>query len=376
MAIAKLVKSALLKPNTKYFYTAPTYKQAKMIAWEMLLEFTRTLPNELVHKVNESELYVMIGNNSRIDIKGADDPDRLRGVGLDGCVLDEYADIKENVWKDIIQPALGDRKGWCWFIGTPRGFNHFWSLYESVPEKQGWSRFHFTSYDNPHFSKDEIDRIRKETNEDTFAQEYLAEFRRFEGLVYREFDPDNHVMDNDDRPIRFQKVIAGVDFGFKNPCSVMVIGCESNGRYWIVDEWYEVGKVTDELIDQCKSFHARYGIGSWYPDPAEPDRILEMRRAGLNCKTVNKDLVSGIARVRELFKANRINVIRNCRNTMIELGTYRYPEKKDELNYKEDPIKDMDHLMDAMRYALYTYDPSDLVKSADTVKYHGYRNKR
>ena len=373
MAIAKLMKASLLNPKTKYFYCAPTYKQAKMIAWEMLLDFVRKLPPELVGKVNESELYVTLGNGSRIDIKGADDPDRLRGVGLDGAVLDEYADMKQSVWREILQPALGDRKGFCWFIGTPRGFNHFWEIYESAAENRDWSHFHFTSYDNPHFDKEEIDRIRDETNEDTFAQEYMAEFRRFEGLVYREFDPKNHVREYDQRPQRFQRVIAGVDFGFTNPCTISIIGCESNGRYWKMDEWYETAKTTDELIEQCKSFQARYNVFAWYPDPAEPDRIEEMRRAGLNVRSVNKDVVSGIARLRSLYKANRIWVTRNCRNSLIELGTYRYQDPKDERNALEEPIKDNDHIMDADRYALYTYDPSDMRADMNKVVYHGYR---
>lgn len=371
LAIGKLVKSALLKNDSQYFYAAPTYKQAKMIAWEMLLDFTRRLPSELVHKVNESELYVLIGNNSKISIKGADDPDRLRGVGLNGCVLDEYADMKSNVWTEIIQPALGDKKGWCWFIGTPKGFNHFWELYESAAERDEWGRFHFTSYDNQYFSKEEIDRIRKDTDEDTFAQEYLAEFRRFEGLVYKEFDPDNHVFNNEEIPIRFSNVIAGVDFGFTNPCAVTIIGCESNGRYWVIDEWYERGQTTNELIEQCKAFLKRYSVSAWYPDPAEPDRIAEMRRAGLNCRKVNKDKVSGISRVRELFKANRLSIARNCKNVIRELGTYRYPDPKDDRNPLEEPIKDMDHALDGIRYALYTHDPTNISKPQ--VVYHGYR---
>jgi len=107
-------------------YLAPYYRQAKQVAWDYLCYYARDIPGT---KVNQSELRVDLLNGSRIRLAGAgDDPDALRGIYLDGVVLDEYADMSPRVWSEIVRPALVDRKGWAIFIGTPKGRNHFWRL--------------------------------------------------------------------------------------------------------------------------------------------------------------------------------------------------------------------------------------------------------
>src|SRR3990167_2029950 len=132
LAIYKILEDALMTKNGLFFYIAPTYRQAKMIAWQMLQEALHTLPKELVKKTNESELSAIVGNNSQIFLKGADDPNALRGVGLNGVILDEFADMKAIAFDEVIRPALTDKKGWCWFIGTPRGFNHFYDVFNKA----------------------------------------------------------------------------------------------------------------------------------------------------------------------------------------------------------------------------------------------------
>ena len=98
-------------------------------------------------KPNESSLEMFFHNGSRIKLKGADNEDSLRGVGLDGVVLDEYAMMKPQVWQEIIQPTITDKKGWAIFVSTPKGYNHFYDMYEKAKVLPNWDRFHFTSYD-------------------------------------------------------------------------------------------------------------------------------------------------------------------------------------------------------------------------------------
>lgn len=349
LSIYTLLKHALSKKNGKYFYIAPTYKQAKMIAWSMLLEAVNKLPNELVKKVNESELYVVVGNNSRIDIKGADNPDSLRGVGLHGVVLDEYADMKPNVFNEIIEPALADHKGWAMFIGTPKGFNHFFDLFNQADGQENWSHYRFTSYDNPFLEREELERIKLKTPEDVFMQEYMADFRKHEGLVYKEFDRDFHLYDDEQiRPGIVDRIVA-IDFGFTNPTAVLLIEKDSDSSYWVHDEWYKTGKTNTEIIEYVKSLDPSY----IYADPAEPDRIEEMKRHGLYVRDVNKDVAAGIDKVRELLKTQRLKVNKRCENLIWELETYSYPKKKDAHNPKEVPMKENDHAVDALRYALF-----------------------
>lgn len=350
-SVNTLVKAALLKQKGEYFYVAPTYKQAKMIAWKMLLESVEKLPKELVHKVNESELYVIIGNNSRIDIKGADNPDSLRGVGLDGVVLDEYADMKPNVFQEIIRPALTDKKGFAIFIGTPKGFNHFYDLFTYAETQENWGAYKFTTYDNPLIDPLEIEEARKAIDEDKFAQEYMADFRKMEGLVYKNFDRNTHLYEQKD--INKTVVLGAVDFGFTNPTAVLRIVQDNDNHYWVTDEWYRTGKTNEEIIEYIKS----QDFNKVYPDPAEPDRILEMERANINVQEVSKDIAKGIDSVRNLLKQNRLHIHKSCSNLISEMESYRYPDKKDDKNPDEKPIKENDHALDALRYALFMQEP-------------------
>jgi len=327
-----------------------------MIAWDMLRELTLKLPPELVKKVNESELYVIVGNNSKICIKGADDPDSLRGVGLNGVVLDEYADMKPRVFTEVIKPSLADKGGWCYFIGTPKGYNHFFDLWNTKKNEPGWACFRYTTYDNPRIAKEEIEEARKLLPEDTFAQEYLAEFRKFEGLVYKEFQREVHVKELP-ADKQWMEVIAGVDFGYTNPAAIVVIGKDFDNHFWVLEELYKTGLTNTEIIERCKNLREKHRINAFYPDHAEPDRIEEMTRAGLSCREVNKDIVKGIDKVRELFKAGRLKITPGCENLIWELEAYHYPPKKDNHNAQEEPIKEDDHCLDALRYALFTSEP-------------------
>lgn len=353
--VKTLVKAGLLKDNGQYFYVAPTYRQAKMIAWKMLQESYLALPPQLQGRINESELYIIIGNNTRIDIKGADNPDSLRGVGLDGIILDEYADIKPSVFEEIIQPALIDKEGWITFIGTPKGFNHFYDLfvYAQQHEDDGWKAFKFTSYDNPLINPAEIDKAKAQTTEDKFAQEYMADFRKMEGLVYKEFDRDTHLIDDKHVIKNRLEKIAGVDFGFTNPAVILSISRDNDNNYYVEDEWYHTGKVNAEIIEHAKTLD----INLFYPDPAEPDRIEEMKRANLTIRDVNKDIEKGIDAVRTLFMNKKLFINKRCRHLIWELENYRYKEKKDNHNDPEVPVKENDHCVDALRYALFMNSP-------------------
>jgi len=358
-AVNTLIKQALLTPDGLFWYVAPTYKQAKNIAWTMLQRSLRQLPEELVHKVNESELFVEIGNGSRIAIKGADNADSLRGTGIHGVVMDEYQDTKPSVFDEVIRPMLTDYKGWGIFIGTPKGFNHFYDLFTTLAPKRNWSTYRFTSFDNPLIDPKELEEARKTTPENKFAQEYLADFRKQEGLVYKEFDREKHVYK--EAKINSAETILGVDFGFTNPAAILTILKDKDRHYWVSGEYYKTGRTTAQIIEYCQSQKPTLV----YPDPAEPDRILEMENAGLNCREVIKDVATGIDRLHELFKAGRVHIHESCTNLIWELETYAYPDTRNinpnalNRNLKEDPIKENDHAVDALRYALYMQEPVD-----------------
>jgi len=160
-----------------YAYVAPLLKQAKIIAWARLKQMIAPLIPHGTVEVNESELFVRFTHNqATIRIFGADDPDRLRGVRLDGAVIDEVAQIKAEVWEEVIQPALADRKGFAWFIGTPKGINLFSSLYFAAQNKAEWYTARYTVYDTEALDPVEIERMRQSMSETTFAREFLCDF--------------------------------------------------------------------------------------------------------------------------------------------------------------------------------------------------------
>jgi hypothetical protein len=160
-----------------YFYVAPFLKQAKIIAWARLKQMVAPLMSSGMVEINESELYVRFTHNeAMIRIFGADNPDAMRGVRLDGTVIDEVAQIKPEVWDEIIQPALSDRKGWAWFIGTPKGINLFSSLYFGAGNRPDWAAARYTVFDTDALDAEEVARLQTTMAEVSFAREYLCDF--------------------------------------------------------------------------------------------------------------------------------------------------------------------------------------------------------
>lgn len=164
-----------LKSKTKdVFYIAPTYQQAKDIMWAMLKE----LGNEVIIAAHENTSVLTLRNGRKIYLKGADRPDTLRGVGLAFVVIDEYADIKPNVWEQIVRPALADVQGGALFIGTPKGRNHFYEMFKlgEAGKNPEWTSFHFTSYDNPLIPASEIEAAKESMSSFAFRQEFMSSF--------------------------------------------------------------------------------------------------------------------------------------------------------------------------------------------------------
>lgn len=175
--VNELIKAASTseKNNPRFAYIAPQLNQAKDIAWSYLLEYTECFGPD--RKVNASELWVELPNNSaRIRIYGADNPDRLRGIYLDGAVLDEFGDMDPTVWTQVIRPALSDRKGWAIFIGTPKGKNTFHKLWIAAEDDEDWHTLSLRASETGLLDEKELIDARKMMSEDEFAQEYECSF--------------------------------------------------------------------------------------------------------------------------------------------------------------------------------------------------------
>lgn len=160
------------KENARYFYLAPYYSQSKSIAWDYLLRFSQPV----LAKANQSELWVELINGARIRLFGADTPDSLRGQYCDGIILDEYADMKPRTWGEVVRPLLADRSGWAVFIGTPKGHNSFYDIYEQATQRDNWYVKVLRASQTGLLPDDELADARGSMSQDQYLQEFECDF--------------------------------------------------------------------------------------------------------------------------------------------------------------------------------------------------------
>ncbi len=205
-------------PDKATWYIAPTYKQAKMIAWEKL----KRIAKPWIAKTNESELSVQLTVGGSVRLHGAENYDNLRGPGLDLAIFDEFADIDPRAWTEVVRPMLSDRNGGALFIGTPKGHNHFREMYNtaSMDPSGAWGAWQFTTIEGGNVPPEEIEAARQDLDERTFRQEYEASFENmFGGRVYYAFDRAENI-----KPLIYvptDTLCWSLDFNVSPMCSVI-----------------------------------------------------------------------------------------------------------------------------------------------------------
>lgn len=247
-----ILTKAFEKPNQNFFFVAPTFSQARQILWEILKSKVR---DKLAKKINESRLEVELINGTRIFLKGADRADTMRGVSLDGCVLDEFSTVRDSkeVWQQVLRPALSDKKGWCLFISSPKGRDYFYDLYNNAKSSNDWKSWQFTTLDGGYVDEDEITAARNDLDERSFNQEYLSSFESFDGLVVPNFDRS---LNNTTETItEHDTLIFGIDFNINlMPCIVFV---KRNHELHAVDEFFGSFN-TAELMEAIKRRYPKH----------------------------------------------------------------------------------------------------------------------
>ena len=200
MCINHMIRDAMYSksPNSRYAFISPTFKQGKATAWDYIKTFAGKIPGV---KFNESELRADFPNGARTTILGAENDQALRGIFLDGCVLDETQSISPNLFPEIIRPALADRKGWCVFIGTPKGKNYFFELYEYAKKTEGWFASIHKASETKILDDDELKAPKSIMSEDLFDQEFECSFQAaitgsYYGTLIEELEKNNKVVEN------------------------------------------------------------------------------------------------------------------------------------------------------------------------------------
>ena len=228
------------KQDGRYAYVAPYYAQAKTIAWDYLMKFSA--PVRINHNV--SELWVELVNGNRIRLFGADNPDAMRGLYLDGVVLDEYADMKPSIWGAVIRPLLADRKGWATFIGTPKGHNQFWDVYNNATQDPDWYVKTLRASQTGLLPDEELSDAAKSMSEDQYLQEFECDFESaiigsYYGKEMRQLTDMGRITDVKHDPMF--KVHTAWDLGYSDDTSIWFFQV-IHGEIRLLDYHYSNGQ--------------------------------------------------------------------------------------------------------------------------------------
>ena len=248
-----------LKRNERRWIVFPTYRQAKMVSWSILKDIFAKKDVS----INETELSITFDNGAKIELKGADKPDSLRGVSTTMVVMDEYSYMKENVWGEIIQPTLAETKGNALFVGTPTGVqNHFYDLFVKGQSKGGdYKSWQFTTLEGGFISEEEVENAKKNLDKRTFEQEYLASFLTAANRAAYNFNRDYHCKVMDKSPRMFW----GIDFGVASYMTAILMCENTAGEVYVFDE---IGLQNSNTFELAKLMQEKAPGLPVYPDPA------------------------------------------------------------------------------------------------------------
>ena len=358
LCITEMMKYAT-KPLQNIWYVAPTFKMAKEICWSNL----KIILNEFnwIEDINETNLTIRIKkSNSVISLKSADQPDALRGTGINFLILDEFADIDKRTWFEVLRASIADTLGDVLFTGTPRGYGNWsYEMYLKGKQDEEWESFQFTTLQGGMVDKQELEQARLDLDVRTFRQEFEGTFENYAGAVYYNFHPVESV---NDKQIDWKKPLhIGMDFNV-DPMSACVAQIEKEKIYF-VDEIVIYSSNTDEM---CQEIHDRYGTKIpifIYPDPASRQRktsaggrtdLSILQNAGFKVKakfkhTAIRDRVNAVnSRLKDSLGKRYIFVSQSCKTLIKGLQRQIYKENTN-IPDKEDGY---DHMNDALGYLI------------------------
>lgn len=345
---------------------APTYK---MLQQATLPTFFEQFP-EYRKYYKEQKNIIEFPNGKNVYIRSAEDPLSMEGITADWAWGDEAGLFTILAWT-VLRSRTSLTRGQILLTTTP--YNMGWlylDFFKPFEEKRDADLTVVTwaSVDNPYFPADFYAKEKLRLPPEEFARRYEGQFKKMTGLVY-DFPSSQIIAPIEGLAQKADARFAGMDWGFRNPAAIPVI-YRYDDVYYIVDEWKRAEMVTSEILAQAKLMMKEHRLQRFYPDPAEPDRLEEARRDGLPVYPVSKDITAGVGFVKSLIFEKRLFIYNTCILTLDEINQYHYPEPKANQEGKppkEEPEKVNDHLMDAMRYALYSHPRSGIVFKASPL---------
>lgn len=369
-------------PDSKVMYVAPTYQMCRNIVWGPLKNKLRDL--NWIKKVNESRLEIVLRNNSIIMLRGADSPDSLRGIGLNAAIIDEVADIKPEVWTEVLRPTLSDKSGIAMFLGTPKGVgNWFKDLYDMADVNDDWQAWQFTTLDGGNVPEEEVEAAKRDLDPMTFLQEYGASFNTATNQVYYAFKPENNVKKYEVDKEKLKNIIIGTDFNV-SPMATVVAVQTMTGLH-IIDEICLYSSNTDEMVAEVRNRYPKQHI-TCFPDPAGVQRktsaggrtdISILQNAGWDVKykprhPLVKDRINSVNSL--LLNTNgdsRLLIDPKCKELIKCLARFSY--KEGTLIPDKNGKADYSHFPDALGYGVdYMFPIARHVKSQPQQTYGMY----
>jgi hypothetical protein len=355
-AINHIIKDAVLnqKEAPRYAYIAPTYGQAKRVAWDYLVKYSTPLGGTQ----NISELRVDFWGR-RIQLYGSDNPEALRGQYFDGVILDEIGDQNPKIWTDIIRPALADRLGWCLFIGTPKGHNHFKDLRDRAETEDGWGLLEFKASQTGVIAQTELDAAKSEMGEDKYLQEFECSFNAavegsYYGQILNDLETKNHIQEipRDD----LCRTITAWDLGMGDSTAIWVAQL-AGSEVRLIDYYENNGVGLDKYVHWLRD-------NNWasaehiLPHDVQvrelgsgKSRLEVLQEAGLNVRIASRMSVDdGIQAVRRLLPRCWFNVPA-VKQGLDCLRNYRREFDEKRKVFYDRPLHDWSsHGSDAFRY--------------------------
>lgn len=358
LATVELARAALEGKNRNCWYVAPTYRMAKEIAFDMLTDY---IPPHYIRKKTENPPQIILKNGSAIAMKGADNPDSLRGRALDFVIMDEFADMKMYAWTEVLRPSLSDREGSAMWIGTPKGRNHFYDLWAyGIDGHEDWSSYQFTTIEGGNVAEKEIESARRDLDERTFNQEYEAQFVTYAGVIYYNFSREDSVTPCKDSG---DTLHIGMDFN-TNPMSGIVFQRDGH-TLRAIDEIVIFGSNTEEMVDEIKVRYPRRNI-IIYPDPAAKQKktsaggktdLSILQNAGFTIKVKNshpaiRDRINAVNSRLKSGDGRHLFIDPKCKHMIKSLERQTYKEGTSQ----PDKESGYDHMNDALGYLVeYLY---------------------
>jgi len=360
--INDLIRSAVLcpRPHGRYAYVAPFLSQAKEVAWEYIKQFAAPL----ITDKNEAELWVQLINGARIRVHGADNPDRLRGAYLDGVILDEYADMRPTVWGEVIRPMLADREGWATFIGTPKGKNEFWAMWQAAKERADWFSVMFKASETGILPDSELADAKADMTPEQYAQEFECSFEAaivgaYYGSALAEAERQGRVTILEADPEL--PVHTSWDLGIGDSTAIWFWQAAPGGLR-VIDYLEDHGKGLPHYASELEAKGYRYGT-DFVPHDAKArelgtgrTRVETLVSLGRNPQLVPMHTVEdGINALRQVIPAIWWNEP-TTRQGLEALRQYRTEYDEKTKAYKNKPRHDWtSHAADAARYMALAY---------------------